>query len=366
VVARAARINVPVTSMPSRTRRLMLGNKVDVLPHQMTYKVSYPVEARAQEGQLFSRFVGHFGVADVVGFHVCGPDEPHGSTERFFQHAAFWDVFDGVDSGPEMRSQQCIALSSEGRSLLDLEEEGGIPSPCELLDTILHAIIGEYRSHVSASTHTLSIMDLGHCNLFLGGVLHRDISSGNILRYMELVKRPALERCAWGLPCLGQHVLMNSTGSRAQRMWICVGGSSLTGIVRLNGKQFPTYPVTNDRCVPENRLPHSLQLMMCSFPGYATIRVYTTSVGLEYRAANHSHGCGRYRVVSLAPFVGPCPYTKEIWSRRHVYHQNGEGFIKQGPGYQYEQSDGRDTPLARCGVWKTHATLARDTHVSSE
>ena len=169
----------------------------------MTYKVSYPVEARAQEGQLFSRFVGHFGIADVVGFHVCGPDE-HGPTQQFLQHAEFWNVFGAVDHEPEKRSQQCIALSSGGRSLLDLKEEGGIPSPCELLDTILHAIIGEYRSHFSASTHTLLIIDLGHCNLFLGGVLHRDISSGNVLRHAEPVKRPALKRCARDLPCLGQ------------------------------------------------------------------------------------------------------------------------------------------------------------------
>ena len=155
MTARAARINVPVTSMPSRTRQLTLGNNVDTLPNEITYKVSYPVEARAREGELFSRFVGRFGIADVVGFHVCGPDELHGSTQRFLQHAEFWDVFGGVDRGPEKRSQQCIALSSGGRSLLDLEEEGGIPSPCELLDTILHAIIGEYRSCPSINSHLI-------------------------------------------------------------------------------------------------------------------------------------------------------------------------------------------------------------------
>jgi hypothetical protein len=108
-----------------------------------------------------------------------------------------------MDGEPEMRSQQCIALSSGGRSLLDLKEKGEIPSPCELLDTILHAIIGEYYcSHVSASTHTLLIMNLGHCNLFFGGVLHCDISGGNVLRHAEPFKRPALKRCAWDLPYL--------------------------------------------------------------------------------------------------------------------------------------------------------------------
>jgi hypothetical protein len=211
--------------MPPRTRQLTLANNAVHLPDRITYKVSYPIEARAQEGQLLSRFVGHFGIADVVGFHVCGPDEPHGSTQRIFQNAEFWNVFGGVDREPEKRSQQCIAMSPGGRSLLDLEAEGGIPSPCELLDTILHAIIGEYRSPISASTHTLLIIDLGHCNLFLGGVLHRDTSHGNVLRHAEPVKRPALERCARDLARLDQRGLMYSTASRAQGMWICVEGS---------------------------------------------------------------------------------------------------------------------------------------------
>jgi hypothetical protein len=168
------------------------------------------------------------------------------------------------ESENKLRSQQSIALSSGGRSLLDLEE-GGIPSPCELLDTILHAIIGEYCSHISASTHTLLIIDLGRCNLFLGGVLHRDISSGKVLRYAEPVKCPALERCARVLAFLGQRVLTYSTGSRVQRMIACQ---------------------------KVDRLPHSLQLITCFFLRHVTIRVYTTPVGLASQAVNRSHGCG--------------------------------------------------------------------------
>jgi hypothetical protein len=34
-------------------------------------------------------------------------------------------------------------MSSEGQSLTNLTFEGGIPSPGDLLETILHAIIGE-------------------------------------------------------------------------------------------------------------------------------------------------------------------------------------------------------------------------------
>ncbi|KAF8486617.1 hypothetical protein F5888DRAFT_1761519, partial [Russula emetica] len=59
---------------------------------------------------------------------------------------------------------------------VDLDNpDGGTPSPGELLESILHAIIGHY-------------------NLFDKGVLHRDISSGNVLRYSVPVRRPALDK----------------------------------------------------------------------------------------------------------------------------------------------------------------------------
>ncbi|KAH9049345.1 hypothetical protein EDB84DRAFT_1556202 [Lactarius hengduanensis] len=58
-------------------------------------------------------------------------------------------------------------MALEGLPLLDISDrETGIPTPAELMETILHSMIGHY-------------------NLFLGGVLHRDISSGNILRLRE-------------------------------------------------------------------------------------------------------------------------------------------------------------------------------------
>jgi hypothetical protein len=40
----------------------------------------------------------------------------------------------------------------------------------------------------------LMFVNLGHYNLFNGGILHRDISSGNVLRYSEPVIRPALKK----------------------------------------------------------------------------------------------------------------------------------------------------------------------------
>ncbi|KAH8997298.1 hypothetical protein EDB92DRAFT_1409468 [Lactarius akahatsu] len=62
-------------------------------------------------------------------------------------------------------------MALEGLPLLDMsDKEAGIPTPVELMETILHSMIGHY-------------------NLFLGGVLHRDISSGNILRLREPINR---------------------------------------------------------------------------------------------------------------------------------------------------------------------------------
>jgi hypothetical protein len=153
-----ARTSTPALGLQSQ--ELALANGINSLPDQITYKVSYPVEGRSQEGPLFSKFVGQFGIADVVGYHTCGPDEPHGSTWRLFRGAEFWSVMGGEGSEPQERSQQCIAMSSVGRDLLDLtEEQGGIPSPGELLEALLHAVIGKivflrcpaFDSHVHPS-----------------------------------------------------------------------------------------------------------------------------------------------------------------------------------------------------------------------
>jgi hypothetical protein len=45
----------------------------------------------------------------------------------------------------------------------------------------------------SASHFILMLFDLGHCNLFIKGVLHQDVSGGNILHYSQPVHRPALD-----------------------------------------------------------------------------------------------------------------------------------------------------------------------------
>jgi hypothetical protein len=118
------------------------------MPDKLTYKQAYPIKGHSQEGPLLSRFTGQFGITDVIGYHNCGTEDPHGSTERFSTDAKFWNVFDKKNlcegREPEERGLQCIALAGEGKALVDLHNaDGGSPSPGELLESILHAIIGE-------------------------------------------------------------------------------------------------------------------------------------------------------------------------------------------------------------------------------
>jgi hypothetical protein len=49
-------------------------------------------------------------------------------------------------------------------------------------------------SVLSAPHFLITFADLGHYNLFDKGILHRDISSGNVLRYSEPIQRPALDK----------------------------------------------------------------------------------------------------------------------------------------------------------------------------
>ena len=112
--------------------------------------------------------------------------------------AEFWNIFEQNDypesrlHEPEERGLQCIALSGEGKALIDLRDaDGGTPSPGELLETILHAIIGKWCP--PCTSLLLKFADLGHYNLFDKGILHRDVSSGNIMRYLKPIERPALD-----------------------------------------------------------------------------------------------------------------------------------------------------------------------------
>jgi hypothetical protein len=138
-----------VTPQPQLESRMLTLSGVDHLPDKFTYKQTYQIKGDSQEGPLFSQFHGQFGIADIIGYHECGPEDPHGSTRRLLNHAEFWNVFghDLPGGRPEDRGLHCIALSGEGKALIDLNNtDGGTPSPGELLESILHAIIGKWCS----------------------------------------------------------------------------------------------------------------------------------------------------------------------------------------------------------------------------
>ena len=127
--------------------RMLTLSGVNQLPDKLTYKQTYPIKGHSQEGPLLSQLYGNFGIADVVGYHECGTEDPHGSTRRLLNDAEYWGVFNFPECEshePEERGLQCIAIPGEEKSLLDLEnKDGGTPSPAELLESILHAIIGK-------------------------------------------------------------------------------------------------------------------------------------------------------------------------------------------------------------------------------
>lgn len=173
---------------------------VEHIPNRITYKETYSAKGRSQEGQLLSRFHGQFGIADVIGYHNCGPEDPHGSTHRLLNNAEVWRVFK-LPKGrrqlenPEERGLQCIAISGEGKALVDPRiTDDGTPSPGELLESILHGIIGKYCQCSLFASLLLTFTGLGHYKLFEKGILHRDITSDNILRYSEPVWRPAVDK----------------------------------------------------------------------------------------------------------------------------------------------------------------------------
>ncbi|KAH9163309.1 hypothetical protein EDB89DRAFT_562696 [Lactarius sanguifluus] len=180
---------------PTRSRWLTLPDGVTELPEKMVYKMSYQTEGHSPEGDLLSGSLGQFGIVDIVGSYVYTPEdaaeEPFGSTAHHVRNSTFWPLSDqSVERSPDNRYLHCTAMALEGLPLLYTSDiEAGIPSPAELLESILHAMIGHY-------------------NLYLGGVLHRDVSNGNILRLREPIERPHSRSTS--LPVLGEDVNLRS------------------------------------------------------------------------------------------------------------------------------------------------------------
>ncbi|KAH8989963.1 hypothetical protein EDB92DRAFT_2115134 [Lactarius akahatsu] len=160
----------------------------------MVYKFSYQTKGHSTEGDLLSGSLGQFGIVDIVGSYTCTlEDAPFGSTVHHIRNSTFWRLSDQfVERPPDNRYLHCTAMALEGLPLLySSDVEAGIPSPAELLESILHAMIGHY-------------------NLYLGGVLHRDISNGNILRLWEPIERPHSRSASLLRPELGDDVNLSS------------------------------------------------------------------------------------------------------------------------------------------------------------
>ncbi|KAH9178664.1 hypothetical protein EDB89DRAFT_966021 [Lactarius sanguifluus] len=172
----AYRLKSQTTDIPDilewRSRELTLVDRVPQLPEEMVYKLLYQIDGRPSEGTLLSRFFGQFGIVDIIGYHVFTAEESFGSTAHHLLNAQSWKLVDDSPVGsPEINQLHCTAMSLEGLPLLDTSDKAaGIPTPAGLVEIILHSMIGHY-------------------NLFLGGVLHRDVSSGNILRLREPINR---------------------------------------------------------------------------------------------------------------------------------------------------------------------------------
>jgi hypothetical protein len=111
----------------------------------MVYKLSYQTEGHPSEGTLFSGFFGQFGIVDIVGFHICSPEESFGCTAHHFSNPRFLKlVDDSTDGTPEIKYLHCTAMSLEGVPLLEIsDKQTGIPTPAELMETIIHSMIGE-------------------------------------------------------------------------------------------------------------------------------------------------------------------------------------------------------------------------------
>jgi hypothetical protein len=126
------------------------------IPSNLVVKDSWPLVGRNNEKAMYEAAQGLFGVPEVLtSYEVKGPDgNPH-LTMRFLPACRkFWHIWTsvnypaptkaGTDPEPEERVQTRHLFKTEGQDLLDAR------SPYELLEAILHAMIG-VSSHVAVS-----------------------------------------------------------------------------------------------------------------------------------------------------------------------------------------------------------------------
>jgi hypothetical protein len=101
---------------------LSLAKGITQIPDRLAYKQTYPIKGHSQGGPLFSELIGQFGVIDVIGYYICGTEEPHGSTGPFLVNAEIWDIFN--DQVYEEADNRISLEVDRLRNVTNLKREG--------------------------------------------------------------------------------------------------------------------------------------------------------------------------------------------------------------------------------------------------
>ncbi|KAJ6551584.1 hypothetical protein B0H19DRAFT_1158202 [Mycena capillaripes] len=130
------------------------------LPRILVMKDSWPLTSRCvNEGDMFRAAQGYFGLPDVRATFEVYYRTPGDHTFPASPNMKMWDIFgdtDGEGHQLEQRTHMRTITTTEGSPLR------GAKGPKELLEAVLHAMIG-------------------YLNLFCKGWQHRDVSNSNIL-----------------------------------------------------------------------------------------------------------------------------------------------------------------------------------------
>lgn len=152
-------------------------------PNEMVYKINFQPRGEPSEGTLLAPFHGEFRIIDIAGFHICSnsAEDLFRSTRCHFANAVFkaFNVHK-IDNGkkrtlnpePEVHYLHCTAMLLQGLQLLAISDSSpsSIPTPLKLVELIHHAKIGGGFSPAFFNP-SLTLLFLGHYNLYLGGVL---------------------------------------------------------------------------------------------------------------------------------------------------------------------------------------------------
>jgi hypothetical protein len=124
----------------------------------------------------------------LASYQVKGPNKKSHNTEDFIPADSVpWIVWpsEAADAPkPEERVRTRHLFRTIGRDLLDAS------SPHELLEGVLHAMIGLYPCPAIVRSYR-SHDDQGYLNYFEQGYMHRDVSVGNVMLLQERLTYPA-------------------------------------------------------------------------------------------------------------------------------------------------------------------------------